>query len=224
MSSQTNFNTSVIEDFELNYESSYKFEDTIDLNKFELIMTLGQGSFGRVLLVVSELDKQNYALKVLDKSQIVKYNQIKHVQNEIRILNAIKHPNVIIMYSLFKDNSYIYLLMEYIPGGDLFNYIKKFKVFQEHITLFFAAQIVLVFEYLHFFDIIYRDLKPENILVDIHGYLKLADFGFAKRIQHRTYTICGTPDYFSPEIIQSKGHGKATDWWTLGARMLISFY
>ncbi|CAF4427062.1 unnamed protein product, partial [Adineta steineri] len=94
MSSQTNFNTSVIEDFELNYESSYKFEDTIDLNKFELIMTLGQGSFGRVLLVVSEFDKQNYALKVLDKSQIVKYNQIKHVQSEIRILNAIKHPNV----------------------------------------------------------------------------------------------------------------------------------
>ncbi|CAF1295338.1 unnamed protein product [Adineta steineri] len=83
---------------------------------------------------------------------------------------------------------------------------------------------LVVFEYLHFFDIIYRDLKPENILVDIHGYLKLPDFGLAKRIQHRTYTICGTPDYFSPEIIQSKGHGKATDWWTLGARMLISSY
>ncbi|CAF1034630.1 unnamed protein product [Rotaria sordida] len=209
------------EDFEKRYQLSYKIEYELDLHKFELIITLGQGSFGRVLLVVFEQNKIEYALKVLDKSKIVKYNQIKHVQNEIRILNAIRHPNIIIMHSLFKDNSYIYVLMEYVRGGDLFSYINKLKVFQEHITLFFAAQIVLVFEYLHFFDIIYRDLKPENILVDHHGYLKLADFGFAKQIQQRTYTLCGTPDYFSPEILQSKGHGKPTDWWTLGARMPI---
>ncbi|CAF0827631.1 unnamed protein product [Rotaria sordida] len=180
------------EDFEKRYQLSYKIEYELDLHKFELIITLGQGSFGRVLLVVFEQNKIEYALKVLDKSKIVKYNQIKHVQNEIRILNAIRHPNIIIMHSLFKDNSYIYVLMEYVRGGDLFSYINKLKVFQEHITLFFAAQIVL-----------------------------LADFGFAKQIQQRTYTLCGTPDYFSPEILQSKGHGKPTDWWTLGARMPI---
>ncbi|CAF3428271.1 unnamed protein product [Rotaria sp. Silwood1] len=174
-------NIQLIEDFEKRYQLSYKIDDELDLHQFELIMTLGQGSFGRVLLVVLEQNKFEYALKVLDKSKIVKYNQIKHVQNEIRILNAIRHPNSILMHSLFKDNSYIYVLMEYVRGGDLFGYINKLKVFQEHITSFFAAQIVLVW-------------------MEI-----LADFGFAKRIQQRTYTLCGTPDYFSPEILQSKG-------------------
>ncbi|CAF1219401.1 unnamed protein product [Adineta ricciae] len=191
----------------------------IDLNNFELVMTLGQGAFGRVILVVLEPDNVEYALKVLDKSRVVKYNQIKHVQSEIRILNAIQHANIIRMYSLFQDNSHLYVLLEYVHGGDLFSYLNRDRLFPEHITIFFAAQIVLVFEYLHLFNIIYRDLKPENILMDTHGYLKVADFGFAKRIRQRTYTLCGTPDYFSPEIIQSKGHGKATDWWTLGARM-----
>ncbi|CAF4212578.1 unnamed protein product [Rotaria magnacalcarata] len=133
-----------IENFEKHYQFSYKIEHDLDLNKFELIMTLGQGSFGRVLLVVFEQNKIEYALKVLDKSKIVKYNQIKHVQSEIRILNAIKHPNIIIMHSLFKDNSYIYVLMEYIGGGDLFGYINRLKSFQENVTSFFAAQIVLV--------------------------------------------------------------------------------
>ncbi|UJR23158.1 hypothetical protein I4U23_026177 [Adineta vaga] len=210
------YNVERIEDFERHYETSFRIDDTIDLNRFELIITLGKGAFGRVILVVLESDNIEYALKVLDKSKIVKYDQIKHVQSEIRILNAIQHPNIIQMYSLFQDNSYLYILLEYVHGGDLFSYLKRYRLFSEYITIFFAAQIVLVFEYLHFFNIIYRDLKPENILIDNHGYLKVADFGFAKRIQQRTYTLCGTPDYFSPEIIQSKGHGKATDWWTLG--------
>jgi serine/threonine protein kinase len=117
----------------MRYRLSYRIVNTIDLNKFELVMTLGQGAFGelfiyrslyihivllyilgRVLLVVLEPEKVEYALKVLDKSKIVEYNQIKHVQSEIRILNAIKHPNIIRMHSLFKDNSYIYVLMEYV--------------------------------------------------------------------------------------------------------------
>ncbi|CAF4510406.1 unnamed protein product [Rotaria socialis] len=140
-------NLQQIESFEKRYQFSYKIERELDLHKFELIMTLGQGSFGRVLLVVFEQNKIEYALKVLDKSKIVKYSQIKHVQSEIRILNAIKHPNIIIMHSLFKDNSYIYVLMEYIGGGDLFGYINRLKFFQENVTSFFAAQIVLVLIY-----------------------------------------------------------------------------
>jgi serine/threonine protein kinase len=122
-----------IEDFEMRYQLSYRIENTMDLNQFELIMTLGEGSFGeiplsfvhilhiyltlgRVLLVILESNRTEYALKVLDKSEIVKYKQIEHIQSEIRILNAIKHPNIIIMYSLFQDNSYIYVLMEYVSG------------------------------------------------------------------------------------------------------------
>lgn len=81
---------------------------------------------------------------------------------------------------------------------------------------FYAAQIICIFEYLHSKNIIYRDLKPENILIDRLGYLKLTDFGFAKVVEGRTYTLCGTPEYLSPEIILNKGHGKPVDWWTLG--------
>ena len=81
---------------------------------------------------------------------------------------------------------------------------------------FYAGEIVLTFEYLHNRNIIYRDLKPENLLLDIKGHVKIADFGFAKEIDRRTYTLCGTPDYLAPEIILNKGHGKPVDWWSLG--------
>jgi len=81
---------------------------------------------------------------------------------------------------------------------------------------FFAAQVVSMFEYLHSKNIIYRDLKPENILIDEDGYLKLTDFGFAKYVESRTYTLCGTPEYLAPEMLLNKGHGKPVDWWTFG--------
>ena len=81
---------------------------------------------------------------------------------------------------------------------------------------FYSAHIVTIFEYLHGKNIIYRDLKPENILINSNGYIKLTDFGFAKIIEGKTYTLCGTPEYLAPEIILNKGHGKAVDWWTFG--------
>ena len=81
---------------------------------------------------------------------------------------------------------------------------------------FYGAQIAAIFEYLHLNDIIYRDLKPENLLISADGYLKLTDFGFAKLVEGRTYTLCGTPEYLAPEILLNKGHGKPVDWWTLG--------
>jgi len=86
----------------------------------------------------------------------------------------------------------------------------------EESARFYAAQIVLIFEYLHKFKIAYRDLKPENILMDSRGYLKLTDFGFAKVVGNYTYTLCGTPEYISPEVLLNKGHSTPTDWWSLG--------
>jgi len=110
----------------------------------------------------------------------------------------------------------LYMLMEYVPGGEIFSHLRRAGRFSNETTRFFAASIVLAMQYLHSKDIVYRDLKPENLLLDLKGYLKITDFGFAKQVTDRTWTLCGTPEYLAPEIIQSKGHGKGVDWWALG--------
>ncbi|KNC71823.1 serine/threonine protein kinase [Sphaeroforma arctica JP610] len=108
------------------------------------------------------------------------------------------------------------MLFEYVVGGELFSHLRKAGRFENTVARFYVVEIVLALEYLHQQNIIYRDLKPENILIAQHGHLKITDFGFAKRVTDRTWTLCGTPEYLAPEIIQSKGHGKAVDWWALG--------
>ena len=114
------------------------------------------------------------------------------------------------------DNRHIYFLFPYISGGELFSILRKAKKFPLPTTLFYAAEIVSALSYLHSLNIVYRDLKPENILIDREGHVIITDFGFAKKVLDRTWTLCGTPDYLAPEIIQSKGHTKAVDWWALG--------
>lgn len=108
------------------------------------------------------------------------------------------------------------MLLEYVVGGELFSHLRRAGRFSNEVTRFFAAEIVLAVEYMHSRDVIYRDLKPENLLLDKDGHIKITDFGFAKRVEERTWTLCGTPEYLAPEIIQSKGHGKPVDWWALG--------
>eukprot|EP00126_Sphaerothecum_destruens_P002327 Sdes_comp15759_c0_seq1m4819 len=98
----------------------------------------------------------------------------------------------------------------------MFTHIHRNRYFQPEVARFFAAQVTLAFEYLHNLDIIYRDLKPENLLIDAHGNVRVTDFGFAKRVVDRTWTLCGTPEYLAPEIILSKGYAHAVDWWALG--------
>lgn len=106
--------------------------------------------------------------------------------------------------------------MEYVPGGELYQHLVRVESLCLNDTVFYSAQIILAFEYLQQHKIAYRDLKPENILVGKDGYLKLADFGFAKEVSERTFTLCGTPEYVAPEILISKGHNQACDWWSFG--------
>ncbi len=108
------------------------------------------------------------------------------------------------------------MLLEYAIGGELFSYLRRAGRFGANMAKFYAAEIVLAIEYMHAHNIVYRDLKPENLLLDSKGHMKIADFGFAKVVPEVTWTLCGTPEYLAPEIIQNRGHGKAVDWWSLG--------
>jgi serine/threonine protein kinase len=191
---------------------------------------LGTGTFGKVLLVrlkTASSGSQNYfAMKVLKKTEIVRLRQVEHVNAERYILSRVRHPFVVDLFSTFQDSLNIYMLLSYVPGGELFTHLRRAQRFTPDVTRFYLATIILALKYLHSFNIIYRDLKPENLLLDARGYLRLTDFGFAKIVDDRTWTLCGTPEYLAPEIIQSDGHGKAADWWACGIlcyEMLVGY-
>lgn len=186
------------------------------VSDFELGKTLGTGSFGRVRFVTYKSNGNFYALKILKKSAIIRLKQVDHITSEKNILVTLKHPFIVNMFGCFHDQRYLYLLLEYVVGGEFFTHLRKAGRFPDETSKFYAAQITSIFEYCHSKNIIYRDLKPENILLAQDGFLKLTDFGFAKVIEYRTYTLCGTPEYIAPEVLLNKGHGKPVDWWTLG--------
>ncbi|PSS28090.1 hypothetical protein M430DRAFT_162973 [Amorphotheca resinae ATCC 22711] len=237
----------------------------LSVRDFELVRTLGTGTFARVWLVrlaspPEEEDRDKvFALKVLRKAEIIKLKQVDHVNQERQVLADVAgHPFITTLITTFSDHDSLYMLLDYCPGGEVFSYLRRAKRFDENTARFYAAEIVLVLEFLHEREgVAYRDLKPENLLLDAEGHIKLVDFGFAKRlgnskatfsllrkfrrpksvrgglsvfgiddaalidhdIDHdkgETYTLCGTPEYLAPEVIQSKGHTTAVDWWALG--------
>lgn len=202
------------EDFQHRWE--YPSTETACLDDFERKRTLGTGSFGRVMLVRNKITNKHYAMKILDKQKVIKLKQVEHTLNEKKILQAINFPFLVNLAYHFKDNLYLFMVLEFVPGGEMFSHLRRMGRFTESHARFYGSQIVLTFEYLHHLEILYRDLKPENLLIDSDGYLKVTDFGFAKRVKGRTWTLCGTPEYLAPEIILSKGYNKAVDWWALG--------
>ena len=187
------------------------------LDDFELDRTIGTGSFGRVMIVYVKRNRtQRYAMKMLKKENIVKMKQVEHTLNEKKILCSVDFPFIVKLFFSFKDTSNLYMVLEYVSGGEMFTHLRKIGKYSEENACFYASQIVLTFEYLHYLNCVYRDLKPENVLYDSNGYVKITDFGFAKIIKDRTWTLCGTPEYLAPEIILSRGYNKAVDWWALG--------
>ena len=185
-------------------------------------MTLGTGSFGRVRFATHVGTHQHFAIKMLRKSDVIRYHQVEHIRSEKEILHALsqdQHPFIVNLAASFQDPCYIYMIIECVIGGEFFSHLRNAGKFDNQTAKFFAAHVVLIFEHLHSKDIIYRDLKPENLLLDRKGYLKITDFGFAKIVSFKTYTLCGTPEYIAPEVLLNKGHGKGVDWWTLGILM-----
>merc|ERR1712000_791176 len=186
------------------------------LTDFDIKRTLGTGSFGRVHLVQSKHNQRFYAIKVLKKAQVVKMKQVEHTNDERRMLSDVKHPFLVTLWGTFTDVKNLYMVMDFVEGGELFSLLRKSGRFPNPVAKFYAAEVTLALEYLHSKNVIYRDLKPENLLLDRHGHLKITDFGFAKKVPDITWTLCGTPDYLAPEVVSSKGYNKSVDWWSLG--------
>jgi protein kinase A len=180
---------------------------------FELIKTLGTGTFARVWLVRLKDAKPGdenkvFALKILRKVDVIRLKQVEHVRNERNVLAKVAgHPFITTMVASFQSLDSLYMVLDYCPGGEVFSYLRRARRFNEPTSQFYAAEIVLILEFLHEREgVAYRDLKPENILIDAEGHLKLVDFGFAKKVENReTYTLCGTPEYLAPEVIRNTG-------------------
>jgi len=186
---------------------------------FDVGVTLGTGSFGRVRFATHKKTNRHFAIKMLKKAEVIRFQQIEHMKSEKHILQTLsqeEHPFIVNLVATFQDPRYLFMVLEYVIGGEFFTHLRNAGRFKNSTAQFYAAHVVLIFEFLHSKNIIYRDLKPENLLLDHEGYLKITDFGFAKKIDFKTYTLCGTPEYIAPEVLLSKGHGKGVDWWTLG--------
>ncbi|KAI8059299.1 kinase-like domain-containing protein [Gongronella butleri] len=186
------------------------------LDQYNVKETLGTGTFGRVFLAKEAAQGRTVAIKVLKKADVVRLRQVEHINNERQVLASLHFPFIVQLFCTFQDTERLYMIQEFVLGGELFRHLRRAGRFSNNTAKFYAAEIVLALEYMHSKDIIYRDLKPENLLLDKEGHIKITDFGFAKIVTERTWTLCGTPEYLAPEIINSKGHGKAVDWWSLG--------
>lgn len=193
---------------------------------FELKKVLGKGGYGKVFQVrkTTGADANSYfAMKVLKKASIVRNQKdTAHTRAERNILEAVRHPFIVELVYAFQTGGKLYLILEYLSGGELFMHLEREGIFLEDTACFYLCEIILALEHLHNLGIIYRDLKPENVLLDAQGHVKLTDFGLCKEhIQEGivTHTFCGTIEYMAPEILMRSGHGKAVDWWSLGALM-----
>uniref|UniRef100_A0A673WF11 cGMP-dependent protein kinase n=1 Tax=Salmo trutta TaxID=8032 RepID=A0A673WF11_SALTR len=184
----------------------------------EVIATLGMGGFGRVELVKLRDEDTTFALKCIKKKHIVDTRQQEHIYSEKNILQQTNSHFIVRLFRTFRDDKYVYMLLEVCLGGELWSVLRDMSSFEEQTARFCIACVLEAFDYLHARGIIYRDLKPENLLLDAEGYVKMADFGFAKRIGlgKKTWTFCGTPEYVAPEVIMNKGHDFGADCWSLG--------
>ena len=176
---------------------------------------------GKVFLVKELKTGQIYALKVLRKDNIIRRNQVEHTKTERSVLGYVKHPFIVGMNMAFQSRDKLYFVLDYCAGGELFFHLGKLGKFPEARARFYSAEIILAITYIHTLDIIYRDLKPENVLLDSQGHIRLTDFGLSKEGINNSSSgansFCGTPEYLAPEILNRQGHGRAVDWWSLGA-------
>ena len=212
------------EDFETVIEKNlkdrlYLQDNTVALEDLEFYMNLGSGSYGNVSLVKSKKNKFFYAIKNLSCKQILYENLTRSLELERAILLKIDHPFIVKLVKTMKDKDYIYFLMDYIKGKELFDVLRDIGQLNKFQTQFYSASIMLAVQYLHERKFVYRDIKPENIMVLGNGFIKLIDFGTAKAISGQTKTLIGTPHYMAPEVILGKGYSFPCDFWSIAIMM-----
>ncbi|CAL8277770.1 unnamed protein product [Arctogadus glacialis] len=220
------FNIDDCEKFEISENIVNKGPEPIKPECFELLRVLGKGGYGKVFQVrkVAGADSGKiFAMKVLKKAMIVRNaKDTAHTKAERNILEEVKHPFIVDLIYAFQTGGKLYLILEYLSGGELFMQLEREGIFMEDTACFYLAEISMALGHLHQKGIIYRDLKPENIMLNNKGHVKLTDFGLCKESIHDgtvTHTFCGTIEYMAPEILTRSGHNRAVDWWSLGALM-----
>ena len=207
-----------------NVESDQPLNVKVTYNDFDPIKLLGRGSFGEVLLVRLKANKKIYAMKILSKKLLKIKKQETHTKTERDLMVKINCPFIVNIKSAFQDTSKLYIVSEFMQGGDMFFHMHdgQIVIFNNDKTKFYILELVLALEFLHKNNMVYRDLKPENILLDAKGHVKITDFGLSKILDEendKAFTICGTPQYLAPEVLLKKGYDKGVDWWSLGCVM-----
>ncbi|NXD91216.1 KS6A2 kinase, partial [Chaetorhynchus papuensis] len=213
----------IVKEIDISHHVKEGFEKA-DPSQFELLKVLGQGSYGKVFLVrkIKGSDAgQLYAMKVLKKATLKVRDRVRS-KMERDILAEVNHPFIVKLHYAFQTEGKLYLILDFLRGGDLFTRLSKEVMFTEEDVKFYLAELALVLDHLHGLGIIYRDLKPENILLDEEGHIKITDFGLSKEaIDHdkRAYSFCGTIEYMAPEVVNRRGHTQSADWWSFGVLM-----
>jgi serine/threonine kinase 38 len=233
---------------EILHQEAEKFRENrreITVYDFEPIAIIGRGAFGEVRIVRHKLTNEILAMKKIIKSEMIRKNQVQHVKSERNVLALAESPWVVDLKYSFQDEKILYLVMEYLCGGDLMNILIKRDILPENEAKVYMAECVLAVESVHKLNYIHRDLKPDNILIDSQGHIKLADFGLCKcseiyldnpfenltkleedkleypikryqRSRKLAYSTVGTPDYIAPEVFGRSGYDEKVDWWSLG--------
>lgn len=192
------------------------------IGKYELGRTLGEGTFGKVRFAKNVETGESVAVKVLDKEKVLKHKMVDQIKREISTMKMVKHPNVVQLHEVLASKTRIYLVLEYVEGGDLFSRIAKYGRLKESHARKYFQQLVDAVQYCHSLGVYHRDLKLENLLLDHKGNLKVSDFGLSalpqqQRADGLLHTTCGTPNYVAPEVISNKGYSGATaDIWSCG--------
>ncbi|KAL3837906.1 hypothetical protein ACJIZ3_022497 [Penstemon smallii] len=218
-------------------------KDRTSIEDFEIIKPISRGAFGRVFLAKKRATGDLFAIKVLKKADMIRKNAVESILAERDILISLRNPFVVRFYYSFTCRENLYLVMEYLNGGDLFSLLRNLGCLEEDMARIYIAEVVLALEYLHSLNVIHRDLKPDNLLIGPDGHIKLTDFGLSKvglisctddlsgpsailkddkpkaageGEQRKKHSVVGTPDYLAPEILLGMGHGATADWWSVG--------